>query len=181
MSTRRTDSLASLGIDINSRSFLLDSTVDEIMLRNAWQGLAALGVSKPVTVFLNSGGGDLDVAFSIYDLFQNFEQTLNIVVLGSACSAASLILQAADMRLISQNSYVMCHQGTTEITSADTEKNIENWCNHYKQYSDMMFRIYADKMKQPVSKIKKLLQSDQLYIGEAAVKAGLVDAIWTKI
>ena len=178
--TRKIDGIASLGIDVNSRSFLLDGDVDENMLRTAWSSLAALGVSKPVTCFLSSGGGDLDMGFAIYDLFRNFENTLNIVAIGGCCSAATVILLAGDNKLITANSFLMIHQGTISITSDESPQNTDKWLDHYKVYTNRMIKLYSDRMNIPVSKLKKLLQTDQLYIGEEAVKAGLVDAIWDK-
>jgi len=180
MTTRKMDSLASFGVDINARSFLLDGDVDDDMLRTVWQGLAALGISKPIQIYLNSGGGDLDVAFGIYDILRNYEQELSIVVVGSACSAATVILQAADRRLITENSYLMVHEGSVVLNTDESQRNLDKWSAHYKVYTDKMMKLYAEKMNQPVSRIKKLLQTDQLYIGEEAVKAGLVDAIWMK-
>jgi ATP-dependent protease ClpP protease subunit len=63
---------------------------------------------------LNSTGGDLGVAWSIYDLIRNHGSEVNIVVLESACSAASVILQAGVRRFISDNSFIMIHAGHFE-------------------------------------------------------------------
>lgn len=178
--TRKIDGIASLGIDVNARSFLCDGDVDDDMLKTCWQALAALGISKPITMFLNSGGGDLAVAFSIYDLLSNFENQLTIVALGQVSSAATIIWQAADMRMITENSFAMIHSGSLDISSDSSEETVERWVKHSKKYTDKMVAIYSEKMKQSPSKIRKLLQHDTIYIGDECIKCGLADALWVK-
>jgi ATP-dependent protease ClpP protease subunit len=172
--------MSSLGVDAGSRSFMLDGEVNDEMLRNAWQALVSLGHSKPITCFLNSSGGDLDTGFAIYDLFRNFEQTLNIVVLGTAASSASIILLSGDNRLISESSSIMIHKGTIAVGAEDSEENLKRWIRHYEKYTDKMISLYAETMKLTPSQVKKLISLDKLYVGEEAVTAGLVHGIWNK-
>ena len=180
MTTRKMDGLASFGVDLNARSFLLDGPVDQEMLRTAWSSLAALGVSKPVTCFISSEGGELDIGFAIYDLFRNFENTLNIVVLGNCCSAATIILLAGDNRFISENSYCMIHLGTITVTSEDSEANMKKWIRHYDRYTDKMIALYAETLKMSKAQVKKLITLDKHYLGQEAVDCGLVHHIWNK-
>jgi ATP-dependent Clp protease protease subunit len=180
MTTRKMDGLASIGVDVNARSFFLQGPVDSDMLRTAWSSLAALGISKPVVVFIDSGGGDLSTAFSIYDLISNFENHVTTVCLGEVSSAATVIFAAGDVRLISENSFCMIHNGSVELSSDSSEETTERWLRHAKTYTEKMIALYAKQMNLPISKVRRLLQHDTLYIGEQAVAAGLADGIWKK-
>lgn len=180
MTTRKMDGLASIGVDVNARSFFLQGDVDSEMLRTAWSSLAALGVSKPISIYIDSGGGDLSTAFSIHDLITNFENHVTTVCLGEVSSAATVIWAAGDVRLISENSFCMIHSGHVEISADSSEETTERWLKHAKRYTDKMVALYAKQMNLPISKVRRMLQNDNLYIGEEAVAAGLADGIWMK-
>jgi ATP-dependent Clp protease protease subunit len=75
--------------------------------------LDELGDEEPVTLFLSSDGGDPDAALAIFDLLREFDNHVNIHARGYNASAAILVLQAADRRIASTNSFFMLHRGTT--------------------------------------------------------------------
>jgi ATP-dependent protease ClpP protease subunit len=125
--TRRIDNIIAHGLEKNP-SFCLSGGVDDDMLKYCFLSLHSLGITKPITIFLNSTGGDLGVAWSICDLIRNLGSEVNIVVLGSACSAASVILQAGVRRFISENSFIMIYAGHFEEQPdlpVETRKNPE--------------------------------------------------------
>lgn len=68
---------------------------------------------KPVQIILNSGGGDVLAGILLYafiagEMRSNGHQ-VTIKVMGRAGSAAAIVLQAADKRIISYNSDVLVH------------------------------------------------------------------------
>jgi ATP-dependent Clp protease protease subunit len=173
-----TDEITSMELDTKTRVFFLSGPVNVDMLVKTWSGITSLSGSRPITIFLNSDGGDLSVAWAIYDFIKSQEAQINIVVLGSACSAATIILQAADVRMITPHSYIMIHKGSYDISADVTEDEYAVWMQNANFYQKKMYEIYADRMNQPVSKIKKLLTKDNIYVGANAITEGLVDEIW---
>jgi ATP-dependent Clp protease protease subunit len=159
-------------------SFYLSGAVDDDMLGFTYSALQQCGHNHPINIFLNSPGGDLAIAFSVYDLILNHNSDTNIVVLGAVNSAASIILQAASKRYISKHSHVMIHNGQTveadEISSAERKA----WTRVANHYTNRMVEIYSQCMKKSKAEIKKLIKTDKIYIGQEAVDAGLVDEIW---
>ena len=93
---------------------------------------------------------------------------------GQAESMSSIILQAADERLITQNSYFMLHYGSSDA-SGDYQSS-QNWMKYEKHICDTMLEIYASRClkgkffkekytKPDISKIKNFL-SKQLKEGD---------------
>ena len=70
---------------------------------------------KPITVIMNNPGGDEYHGMAIYDAIKSCKNHVTIVVFGMAMSMGSIILQAADKRVMSANSRVMIHYGTWGI------------------------------------------------------------------
>jgi ATP-dependent protease ClpP protease subunit len=103
---------------------------------------------------------------------------VTIVVTGNACSAASIILQAGKRRLITQNSFVMIHAGHLEEQPNISQADKRAWMRLVRAHNNRMVDLYAKLLKQTHTQIRKLLKTDQIYIGEEAVTAGLVDEIW---
>jgi len=170
--------VSGLELDPKSRQMFLQGAVDTDMLAKVWSGLASLKGSQPITIFLNSDGGDLGIAWSIYDLITAQDNVVEIVVLGYACSAATVILQAADRRYITSNSYVMIHKGGFDMAPDISEDGYKVWMENALFYQNKMYDLYFERMNIPMGKLKKMLLKDCIYVGEQAVTVGLVDQIW---
>jgi len=90
--------------------------VEEIAVRNAVDELNdwAMQSNAPITIRLNSPGGDVFEGFMLFDFIQDLKRDYGIQVityaLGYAASMASILLQAGDRRLISRNSWFMVHE-----------------------------------------------------------------------
>lgn len=165
-------------IDIaGDRSFYVSGEVDETMHKTVYTYLQLLGTSEPITIVLNSGGGELETGWAIYDLIRAHNGEVNIVVSGNASSAASIILQAGYMRCITKNSYVMIHIGTTEVSSGMSVANKKAWYRLMNIYTNRMVELYAGLLKISPTQAKKLIKVDQIYLGEEAVRAGLCDIV----
>ncbi len=56
---------------------------------------------------------------------------------------SSLILQAADHRLMTEHSYFMCHYGSTDCSGDHLSS--QNWAIFDKMNLELMLNIYAEK------------------------------------
>jgi ATP-dependent Clp protease protease subunit len=159
-------------------SFWLEGMVDDSMLSFVYNAFQQVGFEKPVNIFLNSPGGDLACALSIYDMIQNHNSDTNIIVMGAANSAATVILQAASKRFISKHSHVMIHAGTRVEAEEISASERKAWSRVADFYGEKMVEIYSKCMKKSKVEVKKLLKTDKIYIGSEAVAVGLVDEVW---
>jgi ATP-dependent Clp protease protease subunit len=171
-----TDALLDDYLDIKGRSFLLVGDVDADMTTHCWKCLKALGETKPITIYINSGGGDVAQGFAIYDMIRNVDVEVTITVLGTAYSMAGIILQAADVRAVYNHSSVMIHDGSREYAS-NHKQTIKAWFDAENKLDISTNIILADKMGIPKKSIDKQFVHDKIYIGQEAIDAKLADII----
>ena len=67
----------------------------------------------PITVILNTEGGSVLQGLAIYDAIQSSPCHITVKVFGCAMSMGSIILQAADERVMMPNSSFMLHDGVS--------------------------------------------------------------------
>jgi len=103
-----------------------ESGVDYLMAEKAIKALHILDSSaaeQPITIILNNPGGDVVHGLAIYDAIRHCRNHVTIKVYGHAMSMGAIILQAADERLMSENSVMMLHYGTNSVDGHT--KNVE--------------------------------------------------------
>ena len=81
----------------------------------------------PVTIFLNSPGGDCIAASQIYTMLMDYESDVTIKIDGIAASAASVIAMAGTKVLMAPTALMMIHNPMTGAygNHSDMEKAIE--------------------------------------------------------
>ena len=81
----------------------------------------------PVTVWLNSPGGDCIAASQIYTMLMDYQDDVTIKIDGIAASAASVIAMAGTRVLMAPTALMMIHNPMTMAygNQADMEKAIE--------------------------------------------------------
>lgn len=83
--------------------------------------------SGPVTIWLNSPGGDCIAASQIYSMLMDYREPVTVKIDGIAASAASVIAMAGTKVLMAPTSLMMIHNPATAAFGdhADMEKAIE--------------------------------------------------------
>lgn len=137
--------------------------------------------SGDITIKLNSEGGDVTQAKAIYDAVKSCKNHVTMVVYGQASSAASIILQAADRRVMSQNSYIMLHVGE-EGYSSNHPRNIDVWHKYSRDTEKWMEDVYLSKIKQKKprytrNQLKSMITFDKILYPKDALLLGLIDEI----
>lgn len=100
--------------------------------------------TKPITIIMNNPGGEWYNGMAIYDSIKDSKSKCTIKVYGSAMSMGSIILQAADHRIMMPNSRMMIHYGFDGIFGHP--KIMEKWADESKKNNYLMENIYLDKM-----------------------------------
>lgn len=110
------DSLHDRGVSLATRTIMLDGDVDEAMAVKFYKNLNILqqrGSTRPITIVINSGGGDVQPALAIYDIIQLCDSHITTIAYGAAQSSACIILQAGDLRKAYPSTLIMYHVGTS--------------------------------------------------------------------
>jgi len=121
-SEHQIDTVLTDHIDIPGRTIFLNDGIDDDSLALLLKGFHMLG-SRPITLILDSGGGEVTSGLAMIDLIQR-HGNVTIEVWGRAESMAAVILQAAKVRRMAPSAYLMIHQGIEE-PAADSKKNIK--------------------------------------------------------
>lgn len=165
------------GIYIPTQTIMLTGDVNESMYETLVMGLTLIKARKngstDITIELNSQGGCEYSGFAIYDRIKACDFPITIRVTGSAMSMGSIILQAADKRLLGPGSTIMLHDGEMDITG--TPENIVAWASHGQSMCEHMYNIYAEVSGKPASYWKRKCKKDYILSAEQAIQLGLAD------
>ena len=143
----------SYGLDIKNREIFLhgyisnseeDPGVDYKMAATFYKNIRMLdNISKdPIIIHMHSVGGNWNDGMTIYDSIQLCQSHVTIIAYGQAESMSSIILQAADNRVMSPNSYFMCHFGSSGY--AGNYLDVQKGAAFEKRQTEKMLDIYAD-------------------------------------
>jgi len=123
-----------------------ESGVDAFMAESVIKAMHVLEIKNndPITILMNNPGGDFFHGLAIYDVIKNAKSHCTIKVYGYAMSMGSLILQAADHRIMMPNSRFMIHYGYD--SKDDNTKNVIRWVDESKRLCRLMEDIYLDNI-----------------------------------
>lgn len=99
--------------------------------------------SDPIIIHMNSIGGSWADGMAIYDGISMSNCHITIISYGQAESMSSIILQSADYRYVTENSYFMCHFGSSGVSG--DYLSCQNWTKYEKHICDVMLNIYVNK------------------------------------
>lgn len=131
--------------------------------------------SVPITLHINSPGGDVYDALAIYNLLRAHPAEVTTVVDGIAASAASYIMQAGTTRRIARNADVMIHDalGFCMGNAAD----MREWADELDRVSDNIADIYAHRTGTDVAEWRTRMVAETWFSGREAVTVGLADEL----
>lgn len=174
----RTIHIGGKGRDLNGD----DHGVDQDMLERAVKNLHFLDQTpdKPINIILNTIGGCTSSGMAIYDAVAACRNHVTITVSASAMSMGSIILQAADHRVLHEHSRVMIHDG--EVHVGGNKRLVKNWLKDSDNYDVSMQQILLNRIRErhPHYKLKtlqELLPFDKILLSHEAVELGLADEV----
>ena len=132
--------------------------------------------NDPITVLINSNGGDVYEALGIIDYIQTLSVPVNVIALGRAMSAAAMILCCATgLRAASSSTTIMVHEASAEIygKSADIKANAD----HIDELEESFYKLMAEKTKQNEEFWRKACRKDFYMSAVKAVELGIIDQV----
>ena len=175
------DILMSYNIDIRSRTIYLDDDIDENSASVFIKCLRYLDkTAGDITIIMNCEGGCVTNGFAMYDVIKACQNEITIKVVGCAMSMATIVLQAADKRIMSPNARLMIHVGGMEI--GGHFNNVKRAVQENAALDKMCVDIYLEKIKESNpdfkrSQLQKLLDFDTYISAQRCLELGLIDEI----
>ncbi|MGU3495924.1 head maturation protease, ClpP-related [Xanthobacteraceae bacterium A53D] len=130
---------------------------------------------KPVTVAINSPGGDFFEGVTIYNMLRAHPQKVTVQILGIAASAASVIAMAADDIQIAKLGFMMIHN--TQWVAAGDRHVMQETADIMAVFDQAAAEMYADRTGNGVEEIKALLDAETWMAGQGAVDDGFADRV----
>ena len=128
---------------LNTRQIILSGEVNKELAEKVVRQLLILesdSAAKPIYVYIDSPGGDVDAGFAIFDMIRFIKAPVYMIGMGLVASAGALILLAApkNYRLGLPNSHYLIHQPLSGIKGVATDIEI-----HAKEIEKMRAKINA--------------------------------------
>ena len=133
--------------------------------------------SGPVTVWLNSPGGDVVAAARIYNMLLDYPGQVRVNIDGIAASAASVIAMAASRVAMSPVSMLMIHNPATLAMGDKTE--LSRALDMLESVKDSIINAYQLKTGLSRAKLSKLMDAETWMDATAAIDLGFADEILT--
>lgn len=133
--------------------------------------------SSIITIYISSNGGYIENAFAIYDLLKVIDNPIKTVALGFVYSAALIIFLGGDNRCITENTNLMYHQISYDLTG--TNKTIKRSIDHYDYINNTVHNIITKETDIGLRTLKSydLLEEDLYLDPSDAVELGFCDLI----
>lgn len=142
--------------------------------------LEAENPDKDISLYINSPGGVVTAALSIYDTMQFIKPDVHTLCIGQAASAASLLLAAGapGKRACLPHATVMIHQVLGGYQGQGTDIQIH--ARETQRISDLLNTILAKHAGRPVEQLEKDTNRDNFMNPQQAREYGLIDRIYNQ-
>ena len=162
---------------LNTRQIILSGEVNKELAEKVIRQLLILeadSASKPIYVYIDSPGGDVDAGFAIFDMIRFIKPPVYTVGMGLVASAGALILLAApkNYRLGLPNSHYLIHQPLSGIKGVATDIEI-----HAKEIEKIRVKInalIAEETGKDAAEVAKDTDRDYWLSADEAAAYGLI-------
>jgi len=167
---------------LKTRTILLNGEVDKDLSEKVIRLLLLLESisSDPITILIDSPGGDVYAGFSIFDMIRFIKAPVRIVGMGLIASAAALILLAVpkERRYGLPNSSYLIHQPLSGIQGVATE--IEIHARELEKTKERLNEIIAEATGQSLERVSRDTDRDYWMNSKEAVAYGLIETTISK-
>ena len=142
--------------------------------------LEADNPDKDIYFYINSPGGAVTAGLSIYDTMQFVKPDVSTLCIGQAASMGAFLLCAGakGKRFALPNSRVMIHQPLGGFQGQASDIAIH--AKEILSIRDRLNRIMADHCGQPLERIEKDTDRDNVLSAEEAAEYGVIDKVLTR-
>jgi len=171
-----------MGSETISEEDFSESGCDALMAERVIKNIHILDSlnQAPINILMDNIGGDEYHCFAIMDAIQTSRSKITITAFGCAMSAGSMILQAADCRIMAASCIQMIHYGTWG--GCDHSKTAQKHAKEGLRIDRWMEQLYLERITKnnptfKLSKLKRMLDHDTYLTAEESVKLGLADKV----
>jgi ATP-dependent protease ClpP protease subunit len=128
----------------------------------------------PITVYMQTVGGCWYSGMGIYDAIKLSKCKVNVIGYSQICSMGTIIMQAADKRILMPSCIFMCHYGSSDHTGDFLSS--QNFAQVDKQNCQIMVDIYAERCHKTGKYFRD--RADSLSRVKSYIKRKMKDGDW---
>ena len=167
---------------LKTRQILLSGEINEDNAEKVIRQLFILEADndKPVYIFIDSPGGDVDAGFAIFDAIRFINAPVYTIGMGLVASAAALILLASpkERRLGLPHSHYLIHQPSSGMKGVATD--IEIHAAEIGKTKAKINEIIAEETGTPLDKVTRDTDRDYWLTADESVSYGLISRVITR-
>lgn len=138
--------------------------------------IANEGDAETIRVYISSYGGDLFASLAVYDRLRTMSKPVVTVGMGGCFSGAAVVLQGGDVRLLSDDGWLMLHEIQNEVSGGVTEH--EEQVEVSRRLLDVVAGILSSRSKVGKDQVLEMIRKREKWIkGEEALSLGFVDGL----
>lgn len=131
----------------------------------------------PIKMFINSPGGEVQSGLALYDVMQTLSCSVTTICLGMAASMAALVFVSGARREMLPHSRVMIHDPLIGAGLGGSALSVKARADDLMRIRDITGEVLARHTGMTLERVFELTAQDTHFEAEAAVEAGLADAV----
>jgi ATP-dependent Clp protease protease subunit len=167
---------------LDSRTIFISEGIDSRVAKRIVGNLLTLEMDnpgKPITIYQNSPGGEVNSGFAIYDTIRYISSEVTIVNTGLCASIATIINIAAkkENRLGMPNTRFLIHQPLIGGTIRGPAADLEIHANEILKTREKINKLLAEECGQPIERVEKDTMRDYWMNAGEALEYGLITRV----
>jgi ATP-dependent Clp protease protease subunit len=151
---------------------------DEITPAMFKDDLQRVGAGKPVTVRINSGGGEVIAASVIRAILTDYPGRVTVRIDGLCASSAVMVAMAGDTVRMMDSAYMMVHDpGYNLLMGWLTEDYLKSLVDQLKSIKSGMLDTYSNRTGLSLDRLNRMLTDETWMSAGEAVKMGFADEV----
>ena len=165
---------------LKTRQIILSGEVNKELAEKIVKQLFIMeadSIEKPVYIYIDSPGGDVDSGFAIFDAIRFISCPVYIVGIGLIASAAALILLSVpkENRFGFENSRYLIHQPLSEMRGVATD--VEIYAKEMENTRLVINKVISEQTGQSLEKVTQDTERDYWLSSLQACEYGLISKI----
>ncbi|MCK4414541.1 MAG: ATP-dependent Clp protease proteolytic subunit [Candidatus Eisenbacteria sp.] len=165
---------------LKTRTILVSESITDELARKVFMQLLVLEAEspeKPITVLINSPGGEADSGFGIHDMLRFVAPPVRTIVSGLCASAAVMVFLAGEpkQRFSLPHSRFMMHQPSSQTFGQASDLKIAS--TEIVRLRSRYNQVVADAIGKDLAQVSKDVDRDFWLSAQDAHEYGLVDRV----
>ena len=170
---------------LKNRTILLSSDVTPKSARRVMEQLLVLeseNEEAPITLIINSPGGDVSSGLAIYDLIRFIKPQVRIICSGLTASIATIILCAVpkERRFSMPHTKFLLHQPHIPMEVYGPASELEITAKEILKTKEVLNKILSEGTGQPLEKLEEDTKRDFWLNADEALDYGLIGSVIQK-